>query len=186
MTDRDYAIKSLKEVTIKAARQQEEVLDRNYRKMKELLGTYQKLILENQMVLIELEQECQDKLNEDMAYALQYMSVYDYRIDVVRLRQEMDNLMLIYSLSDLIYRAMVLVKYYAPKGPALSEIIHGCYCSNMNKTDVEVQIELGYAKTKFYEMKKRALRYMGYYFYEIVLPQAENRRFKPSFDVSEE
>ena len=186
MTDRDYAIKSLKEVTIKAARQQEEVLDRNYRKMKELLGTYQKLILENQMVLIELEQECQDKLNEDMAYALQYMSVYDYRIDVVRLRREMDNLMSIYGLSDMVYRALVLMKYYAPKGPELSEIIHNCFCSNMQKTDIEVQIELGYAKTKFYAMKKRAVRYMGFYFYEVVLPQAKGKRFKPSFDMSEE
>ena len=186
MTDRDYAIKSLKEVTIKAARQQEDMLERHHKKMKELLVSYQKLILENQMVLIELEQECQDKLNEDMAYALQYMSVYDYRIDVVRLRKEMDNLMLIYSLSDLVYRAMVLMKYYAPKGPEMSEIIHSCYCSSMDKTDMEVQMELGYAKTRFYEMKKRAVKYMGYYFYEIVLPQAENKRYKPSFPLSEE
>lgn len=186
MTDRDYAIKSLKEVTVKLARKTEDAMDCHYKKMKELLECYQELVLENQMVLAELEQECQEKLNEDMAYALQYMSVYDYRLDVVKLRREMNNLMMIYSLSDMVYRALVLMKYYAPKGPELSEIIHNCFCSNMQKTDIEVQIELGYAKTKFYAMKKRAVRYMGFYFYEVVLPQAKGKRFKPSFDMSEE
>lgn len=186
MTDRDYAIKSLKEVTVKVARQTEAAMDCHYKKMKELLEWYQKLILENQMVLEELEQECQEKLNEDMAYALQYMNVYDYRLDVIKLRREMNNLMMIYSLSDMVYRAMILMKYYAPKGPELSEVIHGCYCSNIEKTDIEVQIELGYGKTKFYEMKKRAIRYMGFYFYEVVLPQAKSKRYKPSFDAIEE
>ena len=56
---------------------------------------------------------------------------------------------------------------------------------DQNKREIYIPCNVT-AKTKFYEMKKRALRYMGYYFYEIVLPQAENRRFKPSFDVSEE
>ena len=102
MTDRDYAIKSLKEVTVKLARQTEDAMDCHYKKMKELLECYQELVLENQMVLAELEQECQEKLNEDMAYALQYMSVYDYRLDVVKLRREMDNLMMIYSLLNAI------------------------------------------------------------------------------------
>ena len=63
MTDRDYAIKSLKEVTVKLARQTEDAMDCHYKKMKELLECYQELVLENQMVLAELEQECQEKLN---------------------------------------------------------------------------------------------------------------------------
>lgn len=148
-------------------------MDCHYKRMKELLNCYQKLVLEDQLVLEELEQECQDKLNGDMAYALQYMSVYDYRIDVVKLRREMDNLMLIYGLSNMVYRALVLMKLYAPNEPELSEIIHSCFCSNMDKKDVEVQIELGYSKTKFYAMKKRAVRYMGFYFYDVVVPQAK-------------
>ena len=34
------------------------------------MRSYQKLILENQVVLEELDMECQEKINEDMAYAL--------------------------------------------------------------------------------------------------------------------
>ena len=73
MTERDYAIRSFKEITLNAAQHTEERMDLYYEKMKALMNNYQDLILENQMVLDELEQECQEKINENMAYALQYM-----------------------------------------------------------------------------------------------------------------
>ena len=76
MTERDYAIRSFKEVTLNAARHTEERMNLYYGKIKELMNNYQDLILENQMVLDELEQECQEKINENMAYALQYMDAY--------------------------------------------------------------------------------------------------------------
>ena len=70
MTERDYAIKSFKEITLNAKRHTEQRMDLYYEKIKTLMSDYQDLILENQMVLEELEQECQDKINENMAYAL--------------------------------------------------------------------------------------------------------------------
>ena len=57
------------------------------KKMKALMNNYQDLILENQMVLDELEQECQEKINENMAYALQYMDAYDYRMNLGKLKK---------------------------------------------------------------------------------------------------
>ena len=53
MTERDYAIRSFKEVTLNAARHTEERMNLNYGKIKELMNNYQDLILENQMVLDE-------------------------------------------------------------------------------------------------------------------------------------
>ena len=46
--------------------------------IKELMTSYQKLILENQIVLEELDMECQEKINEDMAYALSYPVSYTH------------------------------------------------------------------------------------------------------------
>ena len=80
---------------------------------------------------------------------------------------------------------MTLVKFYAPNGVMLSEILHSCFCSHYNKTDVEVQQELGIGRTSFYKMKKQALGYLGFYFYEIVVPQAKDKRFKPSLVVED-
>ena len=56
---------------------------------------------------------------------------------------------------------------------------------------MEVQQELGigrtsFYKTSFYKMKKQTLGYLGFYFYEIVVPQAKDKRFKPSLGVEEE
>jgi hypothetical protein len=94
--------------------------------------------------------------------------------------------MMIYGLSDMVYRGITLVKYYAPDGILLSEILCSCFCSNYNKMDIEVQQELDLKKTTFYRKKKEALGYLGFYFYEIVIPQARSRRFKPSLGVDEE
>ncbi len=190
MTDRDYAIKSMKEITFQMASHAQDYLEvtmeRHYTDIKELMTSYQKLILENQIVLEELDMECQEKINEDMAYALSYLSIYNNQLDVPKMHREMNNLMIIYGLSDMIYRGMTLVKFYAPNGVMLSEVLHSCFCNHYNKTDVEVQQELGIGRTSFYKMKKQALGYLGFYFYEIVVPQAKDKRFKPSLGVEEE
>ena len=52
------------------------------------------------------------------------------------------------------------------------------------KSNSEIISELG--RTSFYKMKKQALGYLGFYFYEIVVPQAKDKRFKPSLGVEEE
>ena len=144
------------------------------------------LVVLPMVVLEELDMECQEKINEDMAYALSYLSIYNNQLNVPKMHREMNNLMIIYGLSDMIYRGMTLVKFYAPNGVMLSEILHSCFCSHYNKTDVEVQQELGIGRTSFYKMKKQALGYLGFYFYEIVVPQAKDKRFKPSLGVEEE
>ena len=137
MTDRDYAIKSMKEITFQMASYAQDYLEvtieRHYTDIKELMTSYQKLILENQIVLEELDMECQEKINEDMAYALSYLSIYSNQLNVPKMHREMNNLMIIYGLSDMIYRGMTLVKFYAPNGVMLSEILHSCFCSHYNK-----------------------------------------------------
>ena len=187
MTERDYAIKSFKEITLNAKRHTEQRMDLYYEKIKTLMSDYQDLILENQMVLEELEQECQDKINENMAYALQYMDVYDYRMHIGHLKKEMNNVILIYGLSDMVHRAMTLVKYFTPNfGEEYYDVLYGCYCRSRKAADVDIMIELGMSRATFYRKKKAALRYLGYYFFEIVVPQSANKRYKPSFPLEEE
>ena len=187
MTERDYAIKSFKEITINEKRRTEARMDQYYKKIHSLMSDYQNLIRENQVVLEELEQECQEMINENMAYALQYMNIYDYRMDIGRLKREMNNLMLIYGLNDMVHRAMALLKFYVPcSGEEYFEIIYTCYCRPRKTPDVDVMLELGMSRATFYRKKKAALRYLGYYFFEIVVPQSRSKRYKPSFSMEEE
>ena len=183
MTERDYAIRSFKEITLNAARHTEERMDLYYEKMKALMNNYQDLILENQMVLDELEQECQEKINENMAYALQYMDAYDYRMNLGKLKKEVNNIILIYGLCDMVNRAMTLVKYFTPNfGTEYYDVLYDCFCRHRKMADMEIMLELGMSRASFYRKKKAALRYLGYYFFEIVVPQYANRNllnYKP-------
>ena len=159
----------------------------NLEKIRELMNNYQDLILENQMVLDELEQECQEKINENMAYALQYMDSYDYRMNLVKLKKEVNNIILIYGLCDMVNRAMTLVKYFTPNfGTEYYDVLYSCFCRHRKMADMEIMLELGLSRASFYRKKKAALRYLGYYFFEIVVPQSANKRYKPSFPETEE
>ena len=71
--------------------------------------------------------ECQEKINEDMAYALSYLSIFNHQLDVAKMHREMNNLMIIYGLSDMIYRGITLVKFYAPNGAvSYTHLFPGC------------------------------------------------------------
>jgi len=61
-----------------------------------------------------------------------------------------------------------------------------CICHIFIDFLLALHQELGIGRTSFYKMKKQALGYLGFYFYEIVVPQAKDKRFKPSLGVEEE
>lgn len=101
--------------------------------------------------------------------------------------KEMNNVILIYGLCDMVHRAMTLVKYFTPNfGEEYYDVLYGCYCRSRKAADVDIMIGLGMSRATFYRKKKAALRYLGYYFFEIVVPQSASKRYKPSFPVEEE
>ena len=97
--------------------------------------------------------------------ALQYMDAYDYRMNLGKLKKEVNNIILIYGLCDMVNRAMTLVKYFTPNfGTEYYDVLYGCFCRHRKMTDMEIMLELGMSRASFYRKKKAALRYMGYYF----------------------
>jgi hypothetical protein len=70
-----YAIRSFKEVTEQTIHYREQLLERHEKDMKKLLLFYRDLIDENEQILDEINQECQVQINEDMAYALQFLNI---------------------------------------------------------------------------------------------------------------
>lgn len=187
--ERDYVVKSLKEVTLRnrLLGDLDYYMDLHYENIKSLMRDYQDLILENQLVLQELEQECQEMINQNMAYALEYMSAYDYRMDIGKLKKEMNSIILIYGLCDMVHRAMLLVKFFTrDHGMEYYEVLYSCYCRAKKVPDIEIMDELGMSRATFYRKKKAALRYLGYYFFEVVVNQSKSQRYKPSFPEVDE
>ena len=64
----------MKEITFQMASHAQDYLEvtieRHYTDIKELMTSYQKLILETQIALEELDMECQEKINEDRGVPL--------------------------------------------------------------------------------------------------------------------
>lgn len=179
-----YTIRSFKEVTEQTIHYREQLLERHEKDMKKLLLIYRDLIDENEQILDEINQECQVQINEDMAYALQFLNIYDRRVNMRKLSSAMDDTLFLYGLSDMLARGLALVRYFVPKkGELYSTILRYYFCSNIRYSDEDV-IELlsgGISRRQYYREKKEAIRFMGYYFYEIVAPQIRNGRYKPSF-----
>ena len=87
----------------------------------------------------------------------------------------------------MVHRAMTLVKYFTPNcDEEYYDVLYSCYSRSRKAADVDVMLELGMSRATFYRKKKAALRYLGYYFFEIMVPQSANKRYKPSFPETEE
>ena len=138
-------------------------------------------------VLLVCDQHLAGVVLDRFGHALQYMDAYDYRMNLGKLKKEVNNIILIYGLCDMVNRAMTLVKYFTPNfGTEYYDVLYSCFCRHRKMADMEIMLELGMSRASFYRKKKAALRYMGYYFFEIVVPQSANKRYRPSFPETEE
>ena len=116
-------------------------------------------------VLLVCDQHLAGVVLDRFGHALQYMDAYDYRMNLGKLKKEVNNIILIYGLCDMVNRAMTLVKYFTPNfGTEYYDVLYGCFCRHRKMTDMEIMLELGMSRASFYRKKKAALRHLGYYF----------------------
>ena len=173
---REYAIKSMREVAGKLKGRSITEAGDHEKEMKNFFRRYGEMLQNSQLDIHELDEECHEMINESLDYALTYLFDWDYRINVPKLKREVHRLMDLKCLCDLVSRARILTKYYAPNGVVLEEIIYRRYCSRIIRSDVEVYQEMGMSRTVYYEKKKAALQYMGFFFFEIVIQQAADNQ----------
>lgn len=174
---RQYAISSMRPICEKLRGKSISEAGGHDEEMKQFFKEYGYVLRKNRQAIGELEAECHEMINEDLNFALNYLFDWDYRINVPKLRKEIHQIMDLRCLCDLIARARILLKEYAPNGVKLEELIYRRYCSPMERSDMEVWEEMGMSRSDYYKKKKLAIQYMGFYFYEIVIPQAiENRK----------
>ena len=78
-------------------------------------------------------------------------------------------------LMEAVYRTLILVKYYAPEGVILSEILRETYCTSEIRAECQLYMKFLMSRATFYRYKKKAVKYAGYFFFEAVLPEMEGR-----------
>lgn len=170
-------IKAMEKLSARDKNCKKEILDLHENDMKKLLSFYRHLKNENMQYLREMDQICQENIREDMTYALVYLNVYDPRVDMRRMCAAMDDVVFLYGLTGMIESGLDLIRRFVPrKGKLYSDIIHEYFCSNQRKTDEEVIDVLPewISRRQYYREKREAIRWMGYYFFEIVVPIEKN------------
>ena len=80
-----YAIKAIEGMSGEGKDCQEQILDLHERDMKRLLCFYRKLLKENKQYFDEADTECREMLHENVAYALEYLDIYDQRVNMRRM-----------------------------------------------------------------------------------------------------
>lgn len=164
----------------------EQIVEKHEKNMKKLLRFYRKLIEESEQAVEEIDQQCQDQINQDMAYALQYLEVCDIGVDMKRLSAAMNDVVFLYGLTDMLERGLALVRKFVPdKGEIYCMIIRNYFFNSSDVTDEEVMERLPgmISRRQYYREKKEAIRMMGYYFFEIVIPQMQKGRYQPAVMV---
>lgn len=140
------------------------------------------MLKENRQVLDEIDLECREQIHESMSYALEYLSIYDRRVDMRHMCAVLDDVVFLYGLSDMIERGIELIRCFNPKkGKVYGEIISRYFCSDTRNTDEEVMDMLSdwISRRQYYREKKEAIRWMGYYFFEVVVPQVRLGKYAP-------
>ena len=113
-------------------------------------------------------------IKQDMEYAIRFLDDYDVRVDMKWLSATMDDMVFLYALTYLLERGMVLVRnLVAVKGKIYSEILHGYFFGDSRNTDEKVMESIPgeISRRQYYREKKEAIRVMGNYFFEVVIPQ---------------
>ena len=117
-----------------------------------------------------------------LSYALQYLEVCDIGVDMNRLSAAMNDVVLLYGLTDMLERGLTLVRKFVPdKGEINSMMIRSYFFSSNDVADEDVMEKLPgmISRKQYYREKKEAIRMMGYYFLEMLVPQMQKGRYHP-------
>lgn len=164
----------------------EQIAEKHKKTMKKLFRFYRKLIEESEQAVEETDQQCQDQINQDMAYALQYLDVCDIGVAMKRLSAAMKDVVFLYGLTDMMERGLVFVRRFVlDKREIYSMIIRSYFFSSSDVTDKDVMEKLPgmISRRQYYREKKETIRVMGYYFFEMVIPQMQRGRYQTTVMV---
>ena len=96
-------------------------------------------------------------------------------IGLVLRQSSLDRSKLFSLFVEAIYRALILVHFYAPEGELLSTILKETYFGFKEKSDIQLCKIMHVSRATYYRRKQQALMYAGYFFYEAVLPDMEGK-----------
>lgn len=150
-------------------------MDKYADNFKNILESYKKIIKSHpDMIVNDESPEEGSKEYQEQAGTLSELCRVG-NINIILRQGSLSQSSLFSLLVEAIYRTMILVRYYAPDGDLLSEVLQETYCSSKDRSEVQLCSLLNISRATYYRRKQKGIMYAGYFFYEAVLPQMEGK-----------
>jgi hypothetical protein len=133
-----------------------------YQKTKEILRVYNSVIWNIEEQIEDLDKQSQDLIGEDLAFAVEILDKFDYRLNKDKLDDQLYDLCELRYMVDTIAKALIKVKSYPRKGYRYFDILQKNYLVKFPYSEDEILTSLDISKSTYYRQRKEAIKLLGY------------------------
>ena len=176
MTDLEYAA-MFKMLAFMDRREFEKTKNAYEGNMKYILETYSKLCSEHsELILYDTAGEYNSTKAKENTYVIEQLCRM-HNLELIRQHVGAGKEELFKILLEAIRRGLLLVEAYARGGTELASILRESYCRPYPFSEMQICHDHNISRATMYRKKTLAVRYMGYFFFEYVLPDMEGKLY---------
>jgi|GEM_PF-1047784 len=159
------------------------ISDADFQKAKRLLNSFKHVLWTINSNIKELDEECKASMNEDLAYAVEILDKFDYRMDTERLERKLAANQESRLMANMIFAAIFKVKEYPTFGESYYSVLEKTYLSKDKKKETNILYELNISRSTFYKYKRDAVKIFGYCLWQIIIPNMKREKSTESGEV---
>ncbi|WP_099469464.1 DUF1492 domain-containing protein [Konateibacter massiliensis] len=153
-----------------------EISDIEFQKAKRLLNSFQHVLWTIDSNIKELDEECKAVMNEELAYAVEILDKFDYRMDAGKLEGRLAANQETRLMAKLIVTAILKVKEYPLLGENYFKVLQKTYLSKDKHRETDILYELAISRSTYYKYKKDAVKVFGYCLWQIIIPNMKKAK----------
>lgn len=159
------------------------ISDIEFQKAKRLLNSFKHVLWTIDSNIKELDEECRATMNEDLAYAVEILDKFDYRLDTDKLERKLVANQETRLMANLIVAAIFKVKEYPILGESYYNVLQKTYLSKDKSKETDILYDLDISRSTYYKYKKDAVKIFGYCLWQIIIPNMKKERSTQSGQV---
>lgn len=159
------------------------ISDTEFQKAKRLLNSFKHVLWTIDSNIKELDEECRATMNEDLAYAVEILDKFDYRMDTDKLERKLVANQETRLMANLIVAAIFKVKEYPTLGESYYNVLQKTFLSKDKSKETDILYDLDISRSTYYKYKKDAVKIFGYCLWQIIIPNMKKERSTRSGQV---
>lgn len=152
------------------------ISEAEFQKAKRLLNSFKHVLWTINSNIKELDEECRATMNEDLAYAVEILDKFDYRMDTEKLERKLVANQETRLMANLIVSAIFKVKEYPMIGETYYNVLQKTYLSKDKCKETDILFDLDISRSTYYKYKKDAIKIFGYCLWQIIIPNMKKER----------